>query len=379
MTSWGLKRGGAIVVAAALVMAALTGCDDHDQAKAVAPNRLLLGADEVGDGASAVAVQQDDYASPTLCGPESDGIKAGVEPSDFAAFTRGGSRVVVGAWEKLDVRDSAISAVAKKATDPTCTEGAGSSGVERWRVRLNPGSDRTKVSFSWTRWWVQDGTAPLTPKVGDGVKATSGVRAYRLVGDYVVTASIIRESAQPPAASELAKIFDRQSIKVDTTPGTSGPDACGLLNTEQVSAALGTDPRSTLDDSTNKQLSTSNVLACRYLGQGEERLTFRGSRTTRWQEAQAEVAKQRQTCPTAVELDMSQMSIHPGTGFICPAAKDGGPATAWAQWMTVVLQVQLRPTGDPQPTDTTRRLTQVTTEVQRKLTFDAFGSRTGRP
>jgi hypothetical protein len=47
-----------------------------------------------------------------------------------------------------------------------------------------------------------------------------------------------------------------------------------LLTADQVSGALGTKPRSTLDDSTNKHPVSSNVVACRY--QGEERLTVRG-------------------------------------------------------------------------------------------------------
>ena len=367
-----------VAATAALALILLVACDGSDSPQAMPANPLLLKAKDLDGAAETAKLRTGDLASPTLCGPDSEIIRQGAGRRDFAAFTRADERIVVGAWEHPGDIDLWLDDMTKKAQDPTCREGsAGKPVTSRWTVDgiLTDAADT--AAFTWTQWAV-DGdengaTVPTTPSAGDGLMATSGARAYRRLGNHVVMASISNTTTTPPTPDQLEAVLDREAKLVDTTPGVAGPDACGLLEDKQVRAALGAKPRTILDESTDREVAATNTLACRYLGSGGAHLTFSGHREKSAAVARARLDDERTTCSGAEALDMTGMAIPRGTGFVCPAAGDG-PVTAHLEWMSILLRIELTSAGDATPSEAAELIRSVAADLNRAMTFDAFGS-----
>jgi hypothetical protein len=176
------------------------------------------------------------------------------------------------------------------------------------------------------------------------------------------------------AALALAAVATLVGCTADQDPAAVPPPAaaiqrgaCHLLTDKQVRTALAGDIKSTEELS-----SAANPLSCRYLGQGDAYLKIDAHRLSDVDDAKGELAAKRKTCPTAVALDVSGMDVYTVTGLTCPATPTGGSAIAWAEWHTIVLQVDLRPGGERNAASTGHQLRSTTSQIQHNLKIDSF-------
>lgn len=172
----------------------------------------------------------------------------------------------------------------------------------------------------------------------------------------------LRLAAAAVAVLALAGCSGNQIQAVAPSPAAAtGRNACELLDEQQIRTALGSAPTST------DALSKDGDVSCQYIGEGDAYLTIRAHRVGDDAVAKAELATERKACPTAVDL-----AVEGGSGFTCPATETGGTATTWAEWQTIVLNIQLRPSGERNPASTGQRIQDTTAQVQENLTFDLF-------